>query len=84
MIFYINTQNELYVGDMATGDRLASVAEIAAWELSRLPTYQQQRAPLYPPPGDGLDAMVKGGQAWEDYKAACLAVKALIPKPAGI
>jgi hypothetical protein len=45
------------------------------------PTYQQLRAPLYPLVTDGLDAIVKGGQAWEDYKAACLAVKASVPKP---
>ena len=44
------------------------------------PSYRELRAPLYPPVTDGLDAMVKGGQAWGDYKAACMAVKALVPK----
>jgi len=35
---YINSQNQLYFGDCATGDREATAEEIAAWELSRLPT----------------------------------------------
>lgn len=42
--------------------------------------YKAQRAPLYPPVTDGLDAIVKGGQALEDWKAACMAVKLLVPK----
>ena len=45
-----------------------------------VPTYRELRAPLYPPVKDGLDAIAKGGQALEDWKAACMAVKALIPK----
>jgi hypothetical protein len=35
---YINAQNQLYIGDMAIGDREATPEEIAAWEISRLPT----------------------------------------------
>jgi hypothetical protein len=34
---YINSQNQLYFGDLAQGDREATPEEIAAWELSRLP-----------------------------------------------
>lgn len=37
MIFYTNTQKELYVGDCASGDREATQAEITAWEASRAP-----------------------------------------------
>ena len=32
---YINSQNQLYSGDMAQGDREATASEIAAWERSR-------------------------------------------------
>ena len=34
---YINSQNQLYFGDCAQGDREATAEEIAAWELSRIP-----------------------------------------------
>jgi len=34
---YINSQNQLYFGDCAQGDREATPEEIAAWELSRIP-----------------------------------------------
>jgi hypothetical protein len=34
---YINSQNQLYFGDCAVGDREATPEEIAEWELSRLP-----------------------------------------------
>ena len=39
---YINSQNQIYFGDCATGDRDATAEEVAAWELSRLPTVQDQ------------------------------------------
>ena len=39
---YINSQNQLYFGDLAQGDREATAEEIAAWELSRLPTVQDK------------------------------------------
>lgn len=77
---YTNGNGYFYIGDMRTGDREATPEEIEAYEASRAPTYQQLRAAAYPPVTDGMDAMVKGGQAWEDYKAACLAIKAKIPK----
>jgi len=70
----------LYVGDMQPGDREATPEEVEADRVAKLPTYQQLRAPLYPPVTDALDAIVKGGQALEDYKAACMAVKAKYPK----
>lgn len=43
---YINSQNQLYFGDLAQGDRAATAEEIAAWELSRLPTPRDLLAKL--------------------------------------
>ena len=37
---------QLYLGDCAQGDREAAVEEIAAWELSRLPTPRDLLAKL--------------------------------------
>lgn len=46
------------------------------------PTYDQLRAPEYPPFTDYLDGVVKGDQAQIDaYIQAYLAVKAKYPKP---
>jgi hypothetical protein len=78
---FIDSQNQLYLGDCAQGDRDATPAEVAAWTLARQPTYQQLRAGAYPPMADYLDAVVKGDtQALRAYTAACLAVKAKYPK----
>jgi hypothetical protein len=60
-------------------------AEIAA-EVTRLQAqydateYQRQRAPEYPPIGDQLDALWKGGAAAEEMLAKVQAVKAKYPK----
>lgn len=43
---YINSQNKIYFGDCALGDREATPEEIAAWEQSRLPTVADQLAAL--------------------------------------
>jgi hypothetical protein len=78
---FIDSQNQLYLGDCAQGDRDATPAEVAAWTLACQPTYQQLRAGAYPPMADYLDAVVKGDtQALRAYTAACLAVKAKYPK----
>ena len=45
------------------------------------PTYQALRAAAYPPVGDQLDAMWKGGDAEAEMLATVLAVKAEYPKP---
>jgi hypothetical protein len=46
--------------------------------------YVRQRITEYPMVSDFLDAWVKGDeQAMEEYRQACLAVKAKYPKPAG-
>lgn len=39
---YINSQNQIYIGDRAAGDRDATVEEIAAWEQAKLPTPVEQ------------------------------------------
>jgi hypothetical protein len=72
---YINSQNQLYFGDLAQGDRAATPAEIAAWELSRQPTYQQLRAAEYSLKSTGeqfammYDDAVKGTTTWLDWQA---------------
>lgn len=43
---FINSQNQLYLGDCAVGDRVATSQEVAAWELSRQPTPLQEIAEL--------------------------------------
>jgi hypothetical protein len=61
-------------------------AEIAA-EVARLQAeyerneYQRKRAPEYPPIGDQLDALWKGGEDAEEMLAKVQAVKAKYPKP---
>lgn len=56
-------------------------------ELQRLQTeyeakeYQRQRAPEYPDIKDQLDAIWKGGDAYEEMLAKVMEVKAKYPKP---
>ena len=45
------------------------------------PAYIALRRAAYPPIGDQLDAIWKGGQAQEEMKALIDAVKAKYPKP---
>ena len=45
------------------------------------PTYAELRAAEYPPIGDQLDALWKGGAAAEEMLATVMAVKAKYPKP---
>lgn len=53
-------------------------AEIAAMD------YVRQRLTAYPELGQFVDAWVKNDEAaLEEYRAACLAVKAKYPKPTG-
>lgn len=44
-------------------------------------SYKELRKKAYPPIGDQLDALWKGGQAATDMKAIVDAVKTLYPKP---
>ena len=45
------------------------------------PTYHELRAAAYPPVGDQLDAMWKGGEAEAAMKQTILDIKAEYPKP---
>lgn len=46
------------------------------------PSYKELRAKAYPPIAEYMDAVVKGDQAaLEAYRARCLEVKAMYPKP---
>lgn len=45
------------------------------------PTYRDFRAAAYPPVGDQLDAMWKGGEAEAAMKETIMTVKAEYPKP---
>ena len=66
-----------------------SLQEVEA-EALRLQTefdskeYQRQRALEYPPIGDQLDALWKGGDAAAEMLARVQAVKAQFPKPEGV
>lgn len=53
----------------------------AEWDVLE---YQRLRAPKYPPIGDQLDALWKGGTAAEEMLAKVQAVKAQYPKPEGV
>tara|TARA_R110000803_G_scaffold169688_1_gene232708 strand:- start:47 stop:301 length:255 start_codon:yes stop_codon:yes gene_type:complete len=50
-------------------------------EAKKLVQYQYDRQKTYPPMGDQLDALWKGGQAETDMKAVIDAVKSAHPKP---
>lgn len=39
---YVNSQNQIYCGDMVTGDREATEQEVAAWEQAKLPSPLEQ------------------------------------------
>jgi hypothetical protein len=64
--------------------RDAEEAAFAAEQTALAATeYQRQRAAEYPPMTDYIDGIVKGDQAQvQAYIDACLAVKAMYPKPA--
>lgn len=53
---------------------------IAEYEATK---YKQARANEYPPIGDQLDALWKGGQAAQDMLAKIQAIKQQYPKPTG-
>lgn len=67
-----------------TWDELSLATEVYIQELnSKLiaTEYQRQRAAEYPPIGDQLDALWKGGDAAAEMLAKVQAVKAKYPKP---
>lgn len=71
-------RTEINVG---TGEVTEHKDAVVAPETSPKPSYQQKRAPLYPPYQDYLDGVVKGDQEQiQKYIDDCLAVKAKYPK----
>ena len=65
-----------------TLDDAAIVAEIAALEAAAAKVaYRELRARAYPPVGDQLDALWKGGAEQADMKAIIDKVKSDYPKP---
>jgi hypothetical protein len=65
-----------------TLDDAAIVAEIAALEAAEAKAaYRELRAKAYPPVGDQLDALWKGGQEQAAMKAIIYKVKSDYPKP---
>jgi hypothetical protein len=50
-------------------------------DIPQAPTYQELRAAAYPPVGDQLDALWKGGEPEAAMKQIILDVKAEFPKP---
>ena len=80
---FINSQNQLYLGDLAHGDRIATTAEIAVWELARQPTHKELRATEYNRKSTGeqfgmlYDDQVNGTTAWIDWQQG---IKDRIPK----
>jgi len=81
--------------DEAAGEqreRDATDVEIAEWETEQAAfavrkeallrtKYQRDREAEYPPIGDQLDALWKGGEAYTTMLAQIQAVKAKYPKP---
>jgi len=64
-------------------DMAAAEAEIAVLEAAEAKVaYRELRRVAYPPVGDQLDALWKGGQEQAAMKAAIDKVKADYPKPA--
>ena len=64
-------------------DMAAAEAEIAKLEAAAAKVaYRAQRAKAYPPVGDQLDALWKGGQDMAEMKAVIDNVKSDYPKPA--
>ena len=64
-----------------TYDDAARIADEASIALFNQTRYQSQRAAEYPPVGDQLDALWKGGDAAAEMLAKVQAVKTKYPKP---
>ena len=65
----------------AQGNKVAiDMAAVDAWVDPN--AYKDKRQPEYPPIGDQLDALWKGGDAQTEMLAKVMAVKTKYPKPA--
>lgn len=75
---------ELLNGDLPDKEYLLKkIQELYEEDMIRLnqTEYQRQRAPEYPSIGDQLDAIWKGGDAYDVMLAKVMAVKDKYPKP---
>jgi hypothetical protein len=78
----VATQAWEIVEKYSAEDKAAKLAEKAAQQAALAKTqYQRQRAAEYPPIGDQLDALWKGGEVAAAMLAQVQAVKAKYPKP---
>lgn len=78
----VATQAWEIVEKYSAEEKAAKIAENQAAAAARAATeYQRQRAAEYPPIGDQLDALWKGGDAAAEMLAKVQAVKAKYPKP---
>lgn len=69
-------------GNQVTIDEAAVATEIARLQAAyNNKEYQRQRVTEYPPIGDQLDALWKGGEAAAEMLAKVQAVKTKYPKP---
>jgi len=81
---YSTVEGTVVINDdgIAHGYTLPSDAEIVSAILQvDAQQYKEQRAVEYPPIGDQLDAIHKGGQSHADMKVIISAVKTKYPKP---
>ena len=80
---FINSQNQLYAGDLAPGDRVATDLEVLAWEMARKPTYKELRAAEFNLKSTGdqfammYDDAVNGTNTWVDWQTE---IKARVTK----
>lgn len=65
----------------AIGDRYENGQFVKPAPVVKVFDYRAQRAAAYPPIGDQLDALWKGGDAAAEMLAQVQAVKAAYPKP---
>ena len=81
-IFQLNPSIVTIRGDVAydANEQVVSYDPAAAEALVAAEAYKQQRASEYPPIGDQLDALWKGGDAAAEMLAKVQAVKSKYPK----
>tara|TARA_R110000803_G_scaffold200703_1_gene265214 strand:+ start:1717 stop:2025 length:309 start_codon:yes stop_codon:yes gene_type:complete len=79
ILYYVDEfMNETLVDSLEVAEVTAEVARLQAEYDSQ--EYARDRATAYPPIGDQLDAIWKGGEAEADMLATVQAVKAKYPK----
>ena len=75
-------EKPVYEGGQKKPTRLEVEAEVARLQAEySAKEYQRQRVPEYPSIGDQLDAIWKGGDAYDVMLAKVMAIKDKYPKP---